>query len=105
MTKHVERDKQDLNILKAFLVAKKDFLLRLLENPNLLEHEFFTEVLRSVFHLTEELEVRESLQGLPNADYKHLYSDVKRIYGQLALQWLEYMEYLKKSYHICFRSH
>ena len=98
----IERDKQDLDTLKALLVAKKDFMLRLLENPHLLEHEAFTEVLRAVFHLAEELDVRESLQGLPNADYKPLYGDAKRIYKRLALQWLDYMEHLKKSYPYLF---
>ena len=98
----IEVEKQDWDALKAFLVAKKDFLLRLLENPNLLEHESFTEVLRAVFHLAEELEARESLQGLPDADRKHLGGDVKRVYGQLALQWLEYMEHLKNNYPYLF---
>jgi len=83
-------------------MTKKDFLLRLLENQNLLEHESFTDVLWAVFHLAEELEARESLQGLPDADHKHLSSDVKRVYGQLALQWLKYMEHLKKSYPYLF---
>jgi len=35
----------DLEGLKDFLVDKREFLLRLLENPNLLEHERFTELL------------------------------------------------------------
>jgi len=94
----IESKKPDWNTVKAFLVTKKDFLLRLLENQNLLEHESFTDVLWAVFHLVEELEARESLQGLPDADYKHLSGDVKRVYGQLTLQWLKYMEHLRESY-------
>ena len=94
----IESEKPDWDIVKAFLMTKKDFLLRLLENQNLLEHESFTDVLWAVFHLAEELEARKSLQGLPNADHKHLSGDVKRVYGQLALQWLKYMEHLKSSY-------
>jgi len=39
--------------------------LRLLENPVLLEHESFTELLRSVFHLSEELEQRDDFGKLP----------------------------------------
>ena len=94
----IESEKPDWDTVKAFLMTKKNFLLRLLENQNLLEHESFTDVLWSVFHLAEELEARESLQGLPDADHKHLSGDVKRVYGQLALQWLKYMEHLKNSY-------
>ena len=41
--------------LKAFLYPHVDFLMRLIENPNLLEHENFTQLLRAVFHLAEEL--------------------------------------------------
>ena len=37
--------------LRNFLIEKSDFLVRLLENPNLLEHESFTELLRAVFHV------------------------------------------------------
>jgi hypothetical protein len=91
-------EKPDWDTVKAFLMTKKNFLLRLLENQNLLEHESFTDVLWAVFHLAEELEARKSLQGLPNADHKHLIGDVKRVYGQLALQWLKYMEHLKSNY-------
>ena len=94
----IESENPDWDTVKAFLITKKDFLLRLLENQNLLEHESFTDVLWAVFHLAEELEARESLQGLPDADHKHLSGDVKRVYGQLALQWLKYMEHLKNSY-------
>jgi hypothetical protein len=94
----IESKKPDWDTVKAFLMTKKDFLLRLLENQNLLEHETFTDVLWAVFHLAEELEARKSLQGLPDADHRHLSGDVKRVYGQLALQWLKYMEHLKSSY-------
>ena len=94
----IETQKPDWDTIKAFLMKKKDFLLRLLENQNLLEHESFTDMLWAVFHLAEELEARESLQGLPDADHNHLSTDVKRVYGQLALQWLKYMEHLKISY-------
>jgi hypothetical protein len=94
----IEREKPHWDTIKAFLLMKKDFLLRLLENQNLLEHESFTDLLWAVFHLAEELEARESLQGLPDADQKHLSGDLKRVYGQLALQWLKYMEHLKASY-------
>ena len=63
----IEIEKPDWDIVKAFLMTKKAFLLRLLENQNLLEHESFTDVLWAVFHLAEELEARESFQGLPDA--------------------------------------
>ena len=56
----IEFKKVDLDNLRSFLIKKHDFLLRLLENPNLLEHESFTNVLRAVFHLSQELKGRKN---------------------------------------------
>ena len=84
--------------LKIFLAGKRDFLLRLLENPNLLEHEAFTELLRSVFHLTEEMASRENFDNQPQSDLEHVELDIKRAYFLLIIEWLSYMEYLKESY-------
>ncbi len=92
----------DLASLQAFLMDKRNFLLRLLENPNLLEHESFTDLLRAVFHLTEELGNREDVAGLPDSDLKHLSSDIKRAYVQLVGQWLDYMKHLKDNYPYLF---
>ena len=94
--------KVNLEDLRTFLVGKRNFLLRLLENPNLLEHESFTELLRAVFHLTEELGNREDIKALPETDYKHLAGDIKRAYLQLVLQWLDYMRHLKGNYPYLF---
>lgn len=99
---NLDSSEVDWDGMKAFLQRKRNFLLRLLENGNLLEHESFTDMLWAVFHLTEELEARNSLRGLPDEDYQHLRGDMKRVYGQLARQWLDYMEHLKKSYPYLF---
>lgn len=48
----VDITKTDLEGLRGFLEAKSVLLLRLLENPVLLEHEAFTELLRAVFHIS-----------------------------------------------------
>ncbi len=92
----------DWEAIKTFLVEKRDFQLRLLENPNLLEHESFTDMLWAVFHLEEELRARKELKGLPDEDLRHLAGDVRRVYGRLARQWLEYMKHLKVSYPYLF---
>jgi len=88
--------------LKTFVLQKRDFLLRLLENPTVLEHESFTELLRAVFHLTEELESRDDVTSLPKSDYAHLSGDIRRAYDRLARQWIEYMKYLKGNYPYLF---
>lgn len=92
----------DLAGLKKLLLEDSDFVLRLLENPNLLEHERFTELLWAVSHLTEELAHRTNLQNLTSTDSKHLAGDIKRAYRLLMREWLSYMEHLKKEYPYLF---
>ena len=94
--------KTNLEGLRTSLKEKRDFLLRLLENPNLLEHEEFTELLRAVFHLTEELVKRLNFEELPQTDLLHLAGDIKRAYVHLIHQWLDYMRHLKNNYPYLF---
>jgi hypothetical protein len=93
----------DLRELRTLLVCRRSFLLRLLENPNLLEHDRFTDLLWAVFHLAEELEMRgESLENLPESDYLHIAGDIKRAYSQIASEWLSYTLHLKENYPFLF---
>jgi hypothetical protein len=88
--------------LKPFLVGKRPFLLALLENPNLLEHESFTNLLWAVFHLAEELSHRDDVTGSPKTDLEHVAGDIRRVYGQITGEWLSYMEHLKAEYPYLF---
>jgi len=92
----------ELEELRDLLVNKRTFLLRLLENPNLLEHENFTGILRAISHLTEELLHREDLIKVRDKDYEHLCGDISRAYDILIAQWLDYMSYLKNNYPYLF---
>ncbi len=98
----IDVHKGDIEQMRSLLIDKRAFLLRLLENPNLLEHEEFTELLWAVFHLAEELSHRETVHGLPDTDYDHLAGDTKRAYGLLVREWLSYMEHLKGKYPYLF---
>ena len=98
----VDSRRGDLRELQNFLIDKRGFLLRLLENPNLLEHESFTDLLWAVFHLTEELENRKDVTQLPDPDYDHLSGDIKRAYTLLITAWLQYMNHLKNDYPYLF---
>ena len=88
----------DLGKLSSFLDEKSSLLLRLLGNQNLLEHESFTDLLRAVFHLKEELLSRPEFENLPESDLAHLRGDVKRVYPLLARQWLSHLEFLSANY-------
>jgi hypothetical protein len=88
----------DLHELKDFLLQKRSFILSLLENQNLLEHQNFTDLLWAMTHLTEELHYRPSLVTLPDSDHQHLSGDLNRIYSLLLRQWLRYAAHLEESY-------
>lgn len=92
----------DLIELQKLLVAERGFMVRLLENPNLLENERFTELLWAVFHLTEELDAREDLNQSPKSDLEHLRGDVTRAYRCLFVEWIHYMRHLHDKYPFLF---
>jgi hypothetical protein len=98
----IELKPGDLPALKALLLSERSFLLSLLENQTLLEHESFTELLWAVFHLADELSLRPDLSRLPRADAAHIASDMKRAYGLLIAEWIDYMRHLQTQYPYLF---
>ncbi|MFB0563470.1 MAG: hypothetical protein ACETWM_19905 [Candidatus Lokiarchaeia archaeon] len=91
-----------LDKLRNFLSEKRIFLLRVMENPTLLEHESFTNVLLSIFHVLDELVQRKEMKKLPDRDLEHLEGDINRAYTLLVNQWLDYMKYMKDNYPYLF---
>lgn len=98
----IDMEKGDLEHLKEFLLEKREFMLRLLENPNLLEHDSFSELLWAVTHLAEELSFRKDLKKCTDTDLNHLRGDLKRAYVNLVYEWIEYMAHLKNKYPYLF---
>lgn len=94
----LESDPEQLEALKRFLDAKRGFIVGLLQNPNLLEHDRFTDLLWAVSHLSEELAARDDFETLPHSDLEHLKGDVKRAFSGLLREWLQYLIHLKKEY-------
>lgn len=94
----IDTRRADLGPLREFLLAQRGFLLGLLENQNLLEHQSFTDLLWAVTHLSEELQFRTSLDGLPDSDHQHLSGDIKRVYSLLLVEWLSYAGHLRRDY-------
>ncbi|MDP2930095.1 MAG: hypothetical protein Q8N56_00595 [bacterium] len=88
--------------LRTYLTQKRSFLLGLLENPNLLENERFTDLLWATFHVTEELEARASFENLPPSDRAHIAGDIERMYSRLVVEWIAYVEHLKTRYPYLF---
>lgn len=95
-------DTLDLVRLREFLVSREDFVLRIVENPMVFEHESFTGLLLAISHLTEELKARPDLASLPKTDLVHLERDINRVYGALVCEWLHYMQYIHVQYPYLF---
>ena len=91
-----------LEKLHLRLHPQRQFLLMLLGNPNLLEHEPLSDMLWAVFHLLEELERRDDLHDLPKSDIDHLAGDTQRVYNRLVVEWIRYMKNLKQDYPYLF---
>ncbi|MBN2254956.1 MAG: hypothetical protein JW736_04565 [Deltaproteobacteria bacterium] len=98
----IDTRKGSLEALREFLVSKRFFLLNLLQNSNLLEHDTFSDLLWSVFHLTEELEERTDIKKISEADSRHLSQDIRRAYTHLISEWLNYMNHLREGYPYLF---
>jgi hypothetical protein len=92
----------DLDALRKFLGQHRDFMLKVIENPTLLEHAFFSELMMALFHLQEELVSRNDLSCLAENDVIHVKNDIARVYGMLLKDWLIYMQHLKKEYPYLF---
>ena len=101
-TYNLDSRRVSIEDLHAVLMHHKGFLLAMLENPQLIEHDSFTPLLQALFHLTEELMSRERLHGLPETDLVHLSGDINRVYRLLIIEWLTYMQYLKQNYPYLF---
>lgn len=90
-------DPEKLKELHALILDKKSFVLDLLDNPNLLEHDSFTDMLWAVFHVADELQIRD-LDHLNKIEIDHLSNDLCRAYTRLIKEWVHYIIYLESEY-------
>lgn len=95
-------DLGDVAGLRTALEEKRGFVLGLLQNGNLLEHQSFTDMLWAISHLSEELSARRDLGGLSAPDRAHLELDLGRAYGRLLGEYLLYVRHLKADYPYLF---
>ena len=98
----IEVKPANLERIREYLLQKRSFLLQLLANQNLMEHESFTDLLWALFHLTDELQHRKVITDLSEADEQHLAGDINRVYLQLMSTWVAYMRHLQINYPYLF---
>lgn len=93
-----ENREEFLRNLNELLTSKREFIINLINNPNLLEKEEFTGLINAILHLDEELEHRKDLSLVTDADFAHLNGDMHRVYNKLIHEWVHYLRYLNKHY-------
>jgi hypothetical protein len=94
----LENREEFLEDLRTLLAGKREFIINLINNPNLLEKEEFTGLINAILHLDEELEHRQKLDLVTNSDFAHLNGDMQRVYEKLVYEWVYYLRYLNKHY-------
>ena len=92
----------DLVSFKIMMKLQKETMVKLLENPILVEHETFSELLLAVFHVEEELAGRKDVENLSKPDSAHIALDMQRAYRLMFYEWLFYMEHLRSQYPYLF---
>jgi hypothetical protein len=93
----------DIMDLKSFLNSKKYFLTSFFANQNLMEHDTFTDALMAVYHVHDEFQHRPNLNQLNSEDLCHINEDIEKAYQLILIQWIYYMENVKKNYPYLFR--
>lgn len=93
-----EEREEFLNKIHSILLEKREFLINLINNPNLLEKDEFSSLLLALLHLDEELSRRGEFSNIDATDFNHLNGDIKRVYSRLVYEWVYYLKYLNKHY-------
>lgn len=87
----------DLCAIKNILVEHNNLFVTLISNESILQHQIFTDLLMSIVHLRDEIIFMEKDKD-SGFNINHLENDVIRVYKNISIQWISYLEYLSKSY-------
>ncbi|CEN75997.1 Uncharacterised protein [[Clostridium] sordellii] len=93
----VDMNNIDLCSIKNILLENNNLFVTLISNENVFQHQIFTDLLMSVVHLRDEIIFMEKDDNL-ELNINHLENDVIRVYKNISIQWISYLEYLNKSY-------
>ena len=88
----------DIEHIYEILCDNKEGIIRFIENPYLVEHDIFTDLLQSAIHLYSEIKFRKKNGKLSDDDINHLNLDVLRLYKYLSKEWIVYIKYIEKEY-------
>ena len=91
-------NEDDIDEIYKILCDNKGSVVRFIENPYLVEHDIFTDLLQSAIHVYSEIKARKKNGKLSDADISHLNVDILRMYKYLSKEWLVYIKYIEKEY-------
>ncbi len=95
---HISLTGNTYNRIMEQIRGERSSLMTMASNPLLFEHEDFTELLWSLFHLMDEYQLRGSFETLSAEDLKHLNQDMEKMFRQLLLNYVANAMYLRQTY-------
>ena len=95
---NLDIDNIDLDHFAKEVNSNKPFLITMLQNPILLEHDSFTDLIKILFHLDEEFSSRFTTSKLLPEYKEHIKFDIERAYRLLVFEWVAYMKYLHENF-------
>lgn len=92
----VDPERTDFFALHYHLSNRHKYFLKVIENPALMDHESFTDLILAMYHLWEELDFRTDLYQLSDEDKQNLCSITSDVYRLLTHEWLLNVRYTKR---------
>lgn len=98
MKVELDFNKELYTVITHIVEANKTQLLVISSNPLLLEQECFTQLLWSIFHISDEFRLRGPYDHLGNGDRAHMKKDFTETFKLLLLSYADNNAYLKHQY-------
>ena len=89
----LEDREEFLTSIHVSIEKNREFIINLINNPNLFEKDEFSALVLALLHLDEELSRRGDLSNIDDVDFNHLTGDIKRVYTHLVYEWIYYLKY------------
>ncbi len=94
----IHLNKELFDEVNLMMLSARTSLMVLSSNPLLFEHESFTDLLWSIFHLMDEYQLRGDFDRLSVGDIEHLNQDYEKMYRQLLGGYVANALYLHATY-------
>lgn len=89
---------KEYTTLQDTISYKSEKIERLIENPMLIEHDTFSDLLMAIYHFYKELVGISDFNKLSKNEEIKLKKDAERVYLLLCIEWIEYLNHTKTHY-------